>query len=96
MAASPGHCRGSLAPQPGAARRQESDLAGGARVLFLLYSQTLGTSPWAGNIDELNQALVFSFEMVFVGICNRKTWRNTNTLIKAGTAQAKIELSGSN
>ncbi|KRX35617.1 hypothetical protein T05_12401 [Trichinella murrelli] len=32
--------------------------------------------------------------MVFVGICNRKTWRNTNTLIKAGTAQAKIELSG--
>ncbi|KRX72072.1 hypothetical protein T06_3599 [Trichinella sp. T6] len=32
--------------------------------------------------------------MVFVGICNRKTWRNTNTLIKAGTAQPKIELSG--
>ncbi|KRY13809.1 hypothetical protein T12_6961 [Trichinella patagoniensis] len=91
--------RGSLAPQPGAARRQESDLAGGARVLFLLYPQTLGTSPWAGNTDEvgvvtfLNQALVFSFEMVFVGICNRKTWRNTNTLIKAGTAQPKIELS---
>ncbi|KRZ54407.1 hypothetical protein T02_1628 [Trichinella nativa] len=41
--------RGSLAPQPGAARRQESDLAGGARVLFLFYPQTLGTSPWAGK-----------------------------------------------
>ncbi|KRY32964.1 hypothetical protein T01_11248 [Trichinella spiralis] len=40
--------------------------------------------------------LVFSFEIDFVGICNRKTWRNTNTPIKAGTAQPKIELSGSN
>ncbi|KRX33811.1 hypothetical protein T05_5420 [Trichinella murrelli] len=45
--------RGSLGPQPGAARRQESDLAGGARVLFLLYPRPLGTSPWTGRTDEV-------------------------------------------
>ncbi|KRY27671.1 hypothetical protein T01_6722 [Trichinella spiralis] len=48
-----GRCRGSLGPQPGAARCQESDLAGGARVLFLLYPRPLGTSPRAGRTDEV-------------------------------------------
>ncbi|KRZ47985.1 hypothetical protein T02_12852 [Trichinella nativa] len=47
-----GRCMGSLRPQPGAARHQESDLVGDARVLFLLYPRPFGTSPWAGHTDE--------------------------------------------
>ncbi|KRX53325.1 hypothetical protein T09_9347 [Trichinella sp. T9] len=48
-----GRCMGPLGHQPGAARRQESDLAGDAQVLFLLYPRPFGTSPWAGHTDEV-------------------------------------------
>ncbi|KRX12349.1 hypothetical protein T07_14605, partial [Trichinella nelsoni] len=40
---------GSLGPQPGAARRQESDLAGGKRALFLLYPRPLAPAPGQGT-----------------------------------------------
>ncbi|KRZ84528.1 hypothetical protein T08_1286 [Trichinella sp. T8] len=34
-----------------AARRPDSDLAGGARVLFLAHPRLLGTTPWPGYTD---------------------------------------------
>ncbi|KRZ96440.1 Eukaryotic translation initiation factor 3 subunit H [Trichinella sp. T8] len=34
-------------------QRQDSDLAGGAWALFMLYPRPLGTSPWLGHTDEV-------------------------------------------
>ncbi|KRY07922.1 hypothetical protein T12_15901 [Trichinella patagoniensis] len=49
MTASPG---GLSDPNPVPPEASDSDPAGGARALCLLYPRPLGTSPWVGDTDE--------------------------------------------
>ncbi|KRZ88542.1 hypothetical protein T08_6471 [Trichinella sp. T8] len=78
-----GRCMGPLGHQPGTARRQESDLASDAQVLFLLYPRPFGTSPWAGHTDEVTRRGVRSKKDINTseeGTNHRKTTlTNTDT-----------------